>query len=92
MVDDVREQMDLTNEISEAISNTQMGAALDEDDLNEQLEEMEQEQLNEKLLGTRDPPSHLPSVPAAHMSKSHAIEEDDDEAAFLKLQKEMEAA
>ena len=50
-MDSIREQMDLTNEISDAISNpVGMGHdGLDEDELKNELEELEQEELNERL-------------------------------------------
>jgi charged multivesicular body protein 4 len=52
-MDDIREQMDLANEISEAISQpVGFGTEYDEDELNQELEDLEQEELDAKLLDT----------------------------------------
>ena len=61
-MDDIRDQMDLANEISEAISQpVGFGAEFDEDELNQELEDLEQEELDEKLLDTGI--ESAPSVP-----------------------------
>lgn len=50
-MDDIREQMDLANEISDAISQpVGFGVEFDEDELNEELELLEQQELDELLL------------------------------------------
>ena len=52
-MDDIREQMDLAQEISTAISNPlglDAGSLMDEDDLARELEELEQAQLDASLL------------------------------------------
>ncbi|KAI8824079.1 Snf7-domain-containing protein [Fimicolochytrium jonesii] len=50
-MDDIREQMDLANEISDAISQpVNFGVEFDEDELNEELELLEQEDLDARLL------------------------------------------
>ncbi|RKP25682.1 Snf7 family, partial [Syncephalis pseudoplumigaleata] len=60
-MDDIREQMDLLNEISGAISQPlTLGAELDEDELEAELEALEQEELDEKLLGAELPPIFMP--------------------------------
>ncbi|XP_005110710.1 charged multivesicular body protein 4c [Aplysia californica] len=84
LMDDVAEQQEVANEISEAISNpVGFGQDMDEDDLLAELEELEQEDLDRQLLdvgGTED----LPSVPTAEPTeprpapKARAKEEDDD--------------
>lgn len=62
-MDDIRDQMDLANEISEAISQpVGFGAEFDEDELNQELEDLEQEELDEKLLDTGI--DLAPSVPS----------------------------
>ncbi|XP_064097838.1 LOW QUALITY PROTEIN: charged multivesicular body protein 4b-like [Macrobrachium nipponense] len=85
MMDDIAEQQDLAKEISEAISNpVAFGDDVDEDDLLAELEELEQEALDEKLLETGgavtdelpDVPTAVPSQPA----KQKKQEEDDDMA------------
>lgn len=62
-MDDIRDQMDVANEISEAISRpVGIGDDLDEDDLMNELEELEQEELDAKILDT--PIVDTPNVPA----------------------------
>lgn len=71
VMDDIREQMDLANEISDAISQpVGFGVEFDEEELNQELEELEQESLDEKLLGAEKESGvgvgvgALPSVPS----------------------------
>jgi len=84
-MDSIREQMDLGNEISEAISQPNLGPALDEDELARELEELEQENLDEALIGAGGVPTHLPSLPTekvatkAPPSRSREEEEEEDE-------------
>lgn len=64
LMDDIAEQQDVANEISEAISNpTAFGHDVDEDELLAELEELEQEELDKQLLDT--PSAKLPDVPVA---------------------------
>jgi len=50
-MDDIRDQMDLANEISTAISEpVGFGAEFDEEELNAELDLLEQEELDAKLL------------------------------------------
>jgi len=57
----IQEQRELANEIAEAISNPMnAGFDLDEDELKAELEELEQDQLNERLSGADHVPVHLP--------------------------------
>jgi charged multivesicular body protein 4 len=52
-MDDIREQMDLANELADAISQpVNFGVDFDEEELNEELELLEQEELDAKLLDT----------------------------------------
>lgn len=54
LMDEVREQMDLANEISSSISNPLgMDASVDEDELEAELERFEQEQLDATLLDVK---------------------------------------
>lgn len=92
-MDSIREQMDLTNEISDAISNpVGMGHDLDEDELKNELEELEQQELNERLVGAESAPSHVPATLAgpsrAHPARQQQQEEDDD-AELKALQAEL---
>jgi len=84
MMDEVAEQQEIANEISEAISNpVGFGGDVDEDDLMAELEELEQETLDEKLLDVGPLPvtDDLPSVPTAEPSvpsTSKGSTEDDE--------------
>ena len=63
-MDDIREQMDLANEISDAIAQpVNLGIDFDEDELNQELELLEQEELDAKLLDTGVDIGLAPSVP-----------------------------
>ncbi|CAE6434389.1 unnamed protein product [Rhizoctonia solani] len=90
-MDKVREQMELTNEISEAISNPlNMGVDIDEDELKDQLAELEQEELNDRLMGADRAPLHTPAVTAGPSTvsagRSKAEEEDAEERELRELQ------
>ncbi|TIC00812.1 Snf7-domain-containing protein [Wallemia mellicola] len=88
-MDSIREQMDLTNEISDAISNPVHHDPVDEDELNDELEQLEQDELNNRLLGAERAPVHAPvaagpqataSIPAtASQSTPTAQSQEDDE-------------
>ncbi|XP_011301535.1 charged multivesicular body protein 4b [Fopius arisanus] len=85
MMDDIAEQQDVAKEISDAISNpVAFGHDVDEDELEKELEELEQEALDEELLGVEGT-AELPAVPAStepvappKKTKAKAVEEDDD--------------
>ncbi|CAB4015883.1 charged multivesicular body 4b [Paramuricea clavata] len=87
MMDDISEQHDVANEIANAISSpVGFGQDIDEDELNAELEELEQEELDERLLdvaGTAQLPSvpdtEVP-VPAGRERKKVAVTDDDDMA------------
>jgi charged multivesicular body protein 4 len=69
-MDDIREQMDLANEISDAISQpVNFGVEFDEDELNEELELLEQQELDEMLLekGSKSELAEAPAVPTMDM-------------------------
>ncbi|KAI8321479.1 hypothetical protein GQ54DRAFT_297968 [Martensiomyces pterosporus] len=86
-MDDIREQMDLANEVSDAISQPQIfGAELDEDELNAELEELEQEELDKQLLNAERAPVSLPKAPATavRMPQQQVEEDEDDELAELR--------
>ncbi|CAK9781220.1 Snf7-domain-containing protein [Cutaneotrichosporon oleaginosum] len=90
-MDHIREQMELTNEISDAISNpVGMGVQLDEDDLQAELDALEQEELDSRLAGADHVPVHTPASPVAvNKSKTANKEEDDEEAQLRQLQAEL---
>ena len=85
LMDDVAEQQEIANEISEAISNpVGFGQDVDEDDLMAELEELEQETLDEQLLEVGGPATdNLPAVPQAEPARpaqpsKAKVQEDDD--------------
>nr|XP_006823649.1 PREDICTED: charged multivesicular body protein 4b-like [Saccoglossus kowalevskii] len=81
-MDDIQEQQELADEISTAISQpTGFGQDIDDDDLLAELEELEQEELDEKLLDVGPSPvDNLPSVPSEALPKAKVkpVEEDED--------------
>ncbi|WOO81261.1 Vacuolar-sorting protein SNF7 [Vanrija pseudolonga] len=90
-MDAIREQMDLTNEISDAISNP-VGIVnnIDEDELEAELEALEQEELDDRLKGADHVPLHTPASPVgASRERTHAVEEDDEEEQLRQLQAEL---
>ncbi|KAJ3528678.1 hypothetical protein NM688_g7963 [Phlebia brevispora] len=81
-VADIQEQMQLANEISEAIStSTYTGVDIDEDELKRELDEMEDEQLNERLREAEHVPIHHPATQAK------VAEEEDEEEQLKELQR-----
>ncbi|XP_052230732.1 charged multivesicular body protein 4b-like [Dreissena polymorpha] len=90
LMDDVAEQQEIANEISDAISNpVGFGTDMDEDDLMAELEELEQEELDEKLLDVGPISDNLPSVPTtepvAGKRVPAAAKEEDDELKELEM-------
>ncbi|KAJ1904375.1 ESCRT-III subunit protein snf7 [Tieghemiomyces parasiticus] len=90
-MEDIREQMDLANEVSEAISQPNLlGDAHDEDELNAELEMLEQEELDSQLLNAEQPPVHAPRVsqsePATVTANKHQSisQEEEDELEELR--------
>ncbi|ORY27435.1 Snf7-domain-containing protein [Naematelia encephala] len=93
-MDAIREQMDLTNEISDAISNpVGMGNQIDEDELTAELEALEQEELDDRLAGAERAPVHAPVSPVGVATGRERVtqmaEEDDEEAQLRQLQAEL---
>ncbi|CAH1270017.1 CHMP4B [Branchiostoma lanceolatum] len=77
---DIQEQQDIAQEISDAISKpVGFGEDVDEDDLLAELEELEQEELDEKLLDINAPTEELPSVPGHKIPAAQAAVADDDD-------------
>lgn len=79
LMQDIHEQQDVAQEISDAISRPMgIGDEFDEDELLAELEELEQEDLNRHMASVTLPsvPSHkLPARPASSRKK---VEEEDD--------------
>ncbi|EOO04022.1 putative vacuolar-sorting protein snf7 protein [Phaeoacremonium minimum UCRPA7] len=94
-MDKLREQNALSEEIVNAITSNQIGEAIDDADLEDELEQMQQEQLDEQMLKTGTVPvsdqiQHMPAAANGEIKgKQQAIEEDDEEAELRKLQAEM---
>ncbi|NP_998622.1 charged multivesicular body protein 4c [Danio rerio] len=92
LMQDITEQQELAQEISDAISRpVGFGEEFDEDELMAELEELEQEELDKDLLqisGPEDVP--LPNVPSNPLPKKTAVaqkkrqEEDEDDMEELK--------
>lgn len=69
----VNEQRDVANEIAEIISNPIYGNQdLDEDELRDELADLEQEALDERLHGADHVPLHQPEISRADDSMSYA--------------------
>ncbi|KAG0230031.1 ESCRT-III subunit protein snf7 [Actinomortierella wolfii] len=87
IMEEIREQMDLAEEVSNAISEPgAFGIDLDEDELTKELEELEQEELDKQLMETQAQPRiGLPSVPT-HVP---VAVEDEDDAELKELQASM---
>jgi len=67
MMDDIAEQNDVANEISNAISTGIIGTTVDDDELAKELEELEQEELDKDLLNVGPATTKLPEVPSTDL-------------------------
>ena len=72
-MDEIRDQMAVSNEISEAISRPALGTEIDEDDLLEELEQLEQEELDHKLVGVDVPSQRVPTAPSKGTSRLFSL-------------------
>ncbi|KAI0650256.1 Snf7-domain-containing protein [Trametes meyenii] len=82
---EIEEQTQLANEVSQAISsNTYMGVDIDEEELKEELANLEEEELNSRLMAD-SVPVHHPAGPSRIEDKRQAVE-DDEEAQLKELQ------
>ncbi|KIJ69999.1 hypothetical protein HYDPIDRAFT_78769 [Hydnomerulius pinastri MD-312] len=79
----ITEQREIANEIAEAISGPPL-EMLDEDDIQAELADLEQEQLDERLVGAEHVPVHIPAG-AREAPKKVAVE-DDEEVQLRELQ------
>ena len=91
--DELREQHALGEEIASAITRADIGEPIDEADLEEELEGMEQEAMDERMLKTGTLPvggevDRLPQVGSGKL-KAKPAEEEDEEEELRKLQAEM---
>lgn len=94
MMDDIAEQNDIANEISNAISTGIISSGVDEDELAKELEELEQETLDSELLNVTPTPSKLPDVPSTDLptaskdkekKKAKPVAEDDEDPDMKEL-------
>jgi charged multivesicular body protein 4A/B len=99
-MDEIRDQMAISSEISEAIARPALGNEIDEDELREELEQLEQEELDNKLVGVDVPSQRVPTVAERRISPAYPVltvpepvqktkEEEDEEAELRALQAEM---
>lgn len=95
-MDKLQEYNRLNEEISDAIGSINVGAQLDETELEEELDQLQQQELDDKMLETGTVPvdniqrQQLPAVANGEIKgKATAVAEDDEEAELRKLQAEM---
>ncbi|KAL2223272.1 Snf7-domain-containing protein [Thermoascus aurantiacus ATCC 26904] len=94
-MDKLREQHQLSEEIAAAITNNPIGEQPDEDELEAELEGLEQEVMDERMLKTGTVPvaDQINRLPAAAngeiKGKAKQTEEEDEEAELEKLRAEM---
>ncbi|BDD60667.1 ESCRT-III subunit protein snf7 [Monascus purpureus] len=92
-MDQIQQQHQLSEEIAQAIASNTIGEVPDETELEEELESMEQEAMDKRMLtpGTvpvADKISALPSAANGELKAKHEVE-DDEEAELEKLRAEM---
>lgn len=91
-MEEIREQMEVAQEISEAIASplgsAGLGMVVDEDELDAELEALQQQELDKQLLATplaqKIPPAVVPAVKASTAVKLEKEEDDDHELEMLK--------
>lgn len=94
-MDQLREQHQLSDEIAQAITSQPVGEQPDEDELDAELEGLEQEAMDERMLKTGTVPvaDQINRLPAAAneepKGKTKQAEEEDEEAELEKLRAEM---
>jgi charged multivesicular body protein 4 len=94
-MDQLREQHQLSEEIAQAITSQSVGEQPDEDELDAELEGLEQEAMDERMLKTGTVPvaDQINRLPAAAngepKNKTKQAEEEDEEAELEKLRAEM---
>jgi charged multivesicular body protein 4 len=86
---DIQDQMDLANEISDAISQpVGFGMDMDEEELDAELSALQQEEMDEQLLNVGAPPVSLPSSAAPIASRSQkqpaVVDDEEDELEELR--------
>jgi len=83
----VQEQRELANDIAEVISNPIGFLDIDDEQLKTELEELEQDELNERLMGADRAPIHTPAGSSrVEESRQPTAVEDNEEAQLKELQ------
>jgi len=88
-MDEIREQMDIANEINDAISQPLGGEVFDDDDLLAQLDELEQENLDATLLGLEGSKTQVPQLPNTPTRAPVKAKPVDEEAELAALEASM---
>jgi len=84
-MDAIREQGEIANEISDAIAGDVN--VMDDEELKAELAELEQEELDERLMGAERVPIHSPASPVkAPATRQAAAAEDEEERQLKELQ------
>lgn len=94
VMDGLRDQHAIGEEISAAITSGVGTEGVDEDELEDEFAELQQEALDEQMLNTGNIPvgdkvGRLPNTPQTEVKGKARVEEDDEEAELRKLQAEM---
>ncbi|CAK1356946.1 Vacuolar-sorting protein SNF7 [Cercospora beticola] len=93
-MEDLREQHAIGEEIADALTQGNSMQGVDEDELEDELAELQQEELDNKMLHTGNVPvsdqiSRLPNQPTGEIKGKQQAVEDDEEEELRKLQAEM---
>lgn len=79
MMEDIHEQTEISKEMSEAICGVGSNQDFDDDELRAELEAIEQEGLDDELLGMERPTVGLPDVPSsAPATKKKAVQDENE--------------
>ncbi|KAJ4306251.1 ESCRT-III subunit protein snf7 [Collariella sp. IMI 366227] len=92
-MDKLQEYNRLNEEIAEAMGTINVGPQLDDTELEDELEQLQQQELEDKMLETGSVPvDRLPTVANGEIkgkAKAQSVQEDDEEAELRRLQAEM---
>jgi len=90
-MDKIKDQMGVAAEISAAISAPMSTDPIDEEDLQRELNELEQQELSDRLRGADRVPSHTPVTPTKErlVPAARTSVEDEEEAQLRALQAEL---
>ncbi|CAG8652174.1 5144_t:CDS:2 [Paraglomus brasilianum] len=88
-MESIREQMDLAEDISNAISVPLGVDFLDDDELAAELEELEQEALDNQLLGAEAPPVTVPNLAKTEPVVKNTAQDIDEDAELADLRAAM---